>query len=123
MILGTEVSDNLCSISRLAVAQRVAGFFGLVTAMETKITAVPVKKTVYLGKDDVTGLSAFLLKWREIQSSVFWKEKYFDLWNMYGTRFWEGWEYKEVNQSCISQLTDAIWEESQLSPTPRAAAP
>lgn len=71
MILGTEVSDNSCSISRLAVAQRVTDFFGLTTAMETKITAVQVKKTVYLGKDDVTGLSAFLLKRREFQSSVF----------------------------------------------------
>ena len=50
IILGTEVSDNLCSIFRLAVAWRVTDFFGSATAIENKITSSQ-KKGVYLGEE------------------------------------------------------------------------
>lgn len=107
MILGTEVSDNLCSISRLAVVWRVTDFFGSTAIIKNKITSIQAKKKdVYLGerKEDVSGFSSFLLKWREFWSPVFWKEKFLSLWNIHVISFLESQEYKEVTQSCIFSI-------------------
>lgn len=53
MILGTEVSDNLCSISRLAVVWRVTDFFGSTATIKNKITSIQAKKKrcIFGGKE------------------------------------------------------------------------
>lgn len=62
MILGSEVSDNLCSILRLASAQGVKQlFFRVLITMAARIQD---QKSVCLGegKEDVAEFSAFVLK-------------------------------------------------------------
>lgn len=62
VVLGSEVSDNLCSILRLAVAQGVKQLFsGVVITMAARIQA---QRSVCLGegKEDVAEFFAFMLK-------------------------------------------------------------